>query len=100
LLIIFVRIKARPEKRKKLLQTLHSIVGHVRKESGCLDAGFYQHIENEEDFFVVKKWPALKDSEDHLRPDIFAIILGAASLTSRTPEIVMHTVSRSKELEA
>jgi quinol monooxygenase YgiN len=100
LVIIFVRINVKPEKRKELSQTLHSIVGQLRKESGCLHAGFYQSVENEKDFLVVEEWATQKDSDEHLRSDIFTVLLGAGSLMCRPPEIVIHPVNRSTELEA
>jgi quinol monooxygenase YgiN len=37
-------------------QTLLSIVEQVRKESECRQAGFYQDVENENDFLVVEEW--------------------------------------------
>ena len=90
----------RPEKRKELSQTLPSIVGQVRKQSGCLHSGFYRNGENEEDFLVVEEWATQKDWDDHLQSDIFTVLMGAGTLMHRPPEIVVHTVSHSKELEA
>jgi len=87
----------RPEKRKELSQTLQSIVGQVRKESGCLHAGCYQVVESETEFLVVEEWATQQDSEDHLRSDIFTVLMGAGSLMRRPPEIVVHSVSRSTE---
>lgn len=98
--IIFVKITVRPEKRKELTQTLHSIVEKVRKESGCLHSGFYQNVESETDFLVVEEWATRKDSDDHLQSDIFTVLMGAGSLMLRPPEIVIHTINRSRELEA
>jgi quinol monooxygenase YgiN len=89
----------RPEKRKELTQTLHSIVKQVRKENGCLHTGFYQDLANEEDFLVVEEWATQKDSDDHLRSDIFTIILGAGSLMLGPPEVIVHTVNHSTEYE-
>jgi quinol monooxygenase YgiN len=100
LVIIFLRIKVRPEKRKELSQTLLSIVEQVRKESGCLHTGFYQNVDSETDFLVVEEWASPKDSDDHLQSDIFAVLLGTGSLMHQPPEIVIHTVSHSSELEA
>jgi quinol monooxygenase YgiN len=71
----------------------------VRKEGGCLHAGFYQNVDNETDFLVVEKWASQKDSDDHLQSDIFAVLLGAGTLMRRPPEIMIHTVSGSTELE-
>ena len=90
----------RPEKRKELTQTLLSIVEQLRKESGCLHAGFYRNGENEEDFLVVEEWATQQDSDDHLRSDLFTVLMGAGTLMRRPPEIVIHTVSHSRELGA
>jgi quinol monooxygenase YgiN len=100
LVIIFIKINVRPEKRKELSQTLLSIVEQVRKERGCLHAGFYQSGENETDFLVVEEWETQKDSDDHLRSDLFTVLMGAGTLMHRPPEIIIHTVSHSSELEA
>ena len=90
----------RPEKRKELSQTLLSIVEQLRKESGCLHAGFYRNGENEEDFLVVEEWVTQQDSDDHLRSDLFTVLMGAGTLMRRPLEIVIHTVSHSRELGA
>jgi quinol monooxygenase YgiN len=100
LVIIFARIKARPEKRKELTQTLVSIVEQVRKESGCLHAGFCQDVDSETEFLVVEEWMTQKDADDHLQSEIFAVLLGAGTLMHRPQEIVVPTVSYSTELEA
>jgi quinol monooxygenase YgiN len=99
MVINFIRMNVRPEKRKELTQTLHSIVEQVKKESGCVHAGFYQDGENETDFLVLEEWATQKDSDDHLQSDIFTVLLGAGSLTVKPPEIMIHTVSRSTKLE-
>ena len=99
MIIILAKMFVRPEKRKELSQTLGSIVEQVRKESGCLDAGFYQNVESENDFLVVEEWATQKDSDDHLQSDIFTVLMGAASLMHRPPKIVIHTVDRSRELQ-
>ena len=99
MVIVFVKIKVRPEKRKELSQTLLSIVKQVRKESGCLHSGVFQGVDNEDDFLLVEEWATQKNSDDHLRSDIFTVILGAASLMHGPPEVVIHTVNRSTEFE-
>ena len=100
MVIIFIKMMVRPEKRKELSQTLLSIVEQVRKESGCLHAGFYQDVDNETEFLMVEEWATQKDADDHLRSDIFTVLLGAETLMRRPTEIVIHTVSSSSELGA
>jgi len=72
----------------------------VRKETGCLHAGFYQDIDNEYYFLVIKEWATQKDADDHLQSDFFTVLMGAGTLMHRPPEIVIHTVSHSTKLEA
>ena len=40
-----------------------------------------------------------KNLDDHQRFDIFTVLMGAGTLMHRPPEIVVHTVSGSTELE-
>jgi quinol monooxygenase YgiN len=89
----------RPEKRKEIQQTLIAIVEQVRMENGCLHSGFFQDVENEENFLLVAEWASRQDSDDHLRSDIFTVILGAGSLMRGPPEVVIQTVSHSTEFE-
>jgi quinol monooxygenase YgiN len=99
LILVFIKMKVKPEKRKELSQTLHSIVEKMRKESGCVHAGLYQDVENENDVFVIEEWETQEDSDNHLRSDIFTVLIGAKSLLRRPPEIMIHAVSHSSELE-
>jgi quinol monooxygenase YgiN len=92
-------MKVRPEKRKELWQTLQSIVAQIRKENGCVNSNFYQNAENENNIVLIEEWETQKTWDDHLRSDIFMILMGAGSLLSRPPEIMIHTVSHSSELE-
>jgi quinol monooxygenase YgiN len=97
--LAFIKMKVRPEKRKELWQTLQSIVAQIRKENGCVNSNFYQNAENENNIVLIEEWETQKTWDDHLRSDIFMILMGAGSLLSRPPEIMIHTVSHSSELE-
>ena len=98
--LAFNKMNVRPEKHKELLQTFQSIVAQMRKENGCVDSNFYQNSENENDFFLVEAWENRKTLDDHLRSVRFTVLMGARSLLSRPPEIMIHTVSNSSGLEA
>jgi quinol monooxygenase YgiN len=97
--LAFVKMNARPEKRKEILQTIQSIVAQMRKENGCVDSNFYQNAENENNFVLIEEWETRNALDDHLRSDIFTVLMGARSLLSRPPEVTIHTVSQSSELE-
>jgi quinol monooxygenase YgiN len=67
MILAFIKMNARPEKRKELWQTFQSIVAQMRKENGCLDSNFYQNAENETDRFLVETWENRKALDDHLQ---------------------------------
>ena len=100
MILAFIKMNVRPEKHKELLQTFQSIVSQMRKENGCVESNFYRNAENENDFFLVEAWENRKTLDDHLRSVRFTVLMGASSLLSRPPEIMIHTVSNSSELEA
>ena len=100
MILTFIKMNVRPEKRKELRQTIRSIVQEVRKENGCVDSTFYQNSENENDFFLFEEWENRQVLDDHLRSDGFTVLMGARSLLSRPPEIMIHSVSHSSGLEA
>ena len=100
MILTFIKMNVRPEKRKELRQTIRSIVQEVRKENGCVDSTFYQNSENENDFFLFEEWENRQVLDDHLRSARFTVLMGAKSLLSRPPEIMIHSVSHSSGLEA
>jgi quinol monooxygenase YgiN len=100
MILIFIKMNVRPEKRKELRQTIRSIVQEVRKENGCVDSTFYQNSENENDFFLFEEWENRQVLDDHLRSARFTVLMGARSLLSRPPEIMIHSVSHSSGFEA
>ena len=100
MILAFIKMNVRSEKHKELLQTFQSIVAQMRTENGCVDSNFYQNSENENDFFLVEAWENRKTLDDHLRSVRFTVLMGARSLLNRPPEIMIHTVSNSSELEA
>jgi quinol monooxygenase YgiN len=100
MILTFIKMNVRPEKRKELRQTIRSIVQEVRKENGCVDSTFYQNSENENDFFLFEEWENRQVLDDHLRSARFTVLMGARSLLSRPPEIMIHSVSHSSGLDA
>ena len=99
MILAFIKMNVLAKNRKELLQTIQSIVAQIRMGNGCVDSNFYRNAENENDFVLIETWETRKTLDDHLRSDIFTVMMGAASLLSRPPEIMIHTVSQSSELE-
>ena len=52
MILLIIRMKVLPEKRKELSQTIASLIGSLslRTEKGCLRCDFYQSMEDENEF--------------------------------------------------
>lgn len=82
-----IRMKARPEKRKELLQTVLALAGQTREEKGCECWNFYQDVEDENAFVLTQEWESQEDLDEHLRSDAFDVLLGGVNLLCDPPEI-------------
>ena len=52
MLLVKLEMKARPDKRKELLQTLLAWMGPAREAPGCMDCGFHLNMESEDRFIL------------------------------------------------
>ena len=98
MILAFVRMEVLPEKRKELRQTIHSIVSEMKTENGCTDSRYYQNIENENEFLLIGEWENRESLDDHLQSNRFTVLMGARSLMSQPPEIVIQMASQSSIL--
>ena len=94
------KISIPPEKRRELLQTLHSLMNRIRHEKGCVSYNFYQDVENENVFIHNGEWETQADLEKHLRSDKFGVLLGALNVLSDMPEIRFNTLAHTAGIEA
>lgn len=99
MILSIIEMNARPAKRKELLQTLHAIIQPIRTEKGCLKSSAHQDIENENIFSLLEEWTKQQDLDDHLRSDIFTVLLGAKNLLSEPLDIKFNVVSSTTGME-
>ena len=99
MVIVIVKMNVLPVKFLELKQTLLALSGPTREEKGCLSHSVFQDIENEDSFMLVGHWESLKDLDDHMGSDRFAVLIGTRSLLSCPPEITINKVSHSSESE-
>jgi quinol monooxygenase YgiN len=65
MILAIIEMKARPAKRKELLQTLHAIIQQIRNEKGCTKCSACQDIENENIFSLIEEWTTPQDIDNH-----------------------------------
>ena len=99
MILAIIEMNARPAKRKELLQTLHAVIQQIRKEKGCAKCSACQDIENENIFSLIEEWTTQQDIDNHLRSDIFTVLLGAKNLLNVPLEIRFNAVSSATGME-
>ena len=99
MILAILKMNSRPTKRKELLQTLHAVIQQIRKEKSCMKCSACQDIETENSFRLIEEWETQQDLDDHLRSDLFTVLLGAKNLLSEPLEIKFNMVSSTAGLE-
>jgi len=91
MILIMIRMKVFPEKRKELSQAIASLVGSIRREKGCTRCDFCFCAEDENELCLHGEWKSREDLDRHLRSELFKVLLGAMSLLKNPYELKFYT---------
>ena len=80
-----------PEKRNELHQTLVSLTGRIRTQSGCRRCDFCVSAEDENEFCLFEEWETRGDLATHLESNLFKVLLGSGSLLKSHHEMKLYT---------
>jgi quinol monooxygenase YgiN len=97
MILVIIRMRVPPEKRKELSQTIVSLIGSLRTEKGCLRCDFCQCVENENELRILEEWDTRKNLDCHLKSERFKVLRGAMNLLREPYEMVFHTVAAGKK---
>jgi quinol monooxygenase YgiN len=100
MILAIIEMNARPAKRKELLQTLHAIIQQIRNEKGLTKCSACQDIENKNIFSLIEEWTMQQDLDNHLRSELFTVLLGAKNIMSEPLDIKFNAVSSTTGMEA
>ena len=84
MILCFIKMEARPEKHRELIQTLISLNDDVRKVEGCLSHFSFKDLEGENNFSLIQTWDTQNNFEAFLGSDLFQVLKGAAVLLSES----------------
>ena len=96
MILVIIRMKVLPEKRKELSQTIASLIGPIRTEKGCLRCDFYRSMEDENKLHILEEWNTRENLNTHLDSERFRVLRGAMNLLQEPYEMVSHTVAAGK----
>jgi len=87
-------------KRMEVLQTIKTMLGIIRNESGCISCNCCVDAEDEFIIIFTQEWDTKDNLAAHLRSDQFTVLLGAMKLLSIEPEIRINTIAATSGAEA
>ena len=99
MILAMLEMTALPAKRKEFLQTVQAMIQKIRKEKGCIKCYACQDIEDENTFRLLEEWETQKDLDNHLRSDLFTVLLGVKNLLSEPLEINFTVGSSTTGME-
>ena len=99
MVIVIIKMNARPEKFFELKQSLLAMIEPTREEKGCLSHNIFQDVENDNDLSLIHTWQTRDDLHDYLRSDLYAVLIGTRYLLSRPPEILVNEVTQTSGWE-
>ncbi len=92
MIIVIIRMKALPEKRLELVQTMASLSGSIRVEAGCRSCEVCQDIVDRNRFFILEEWDTQEHLMAHLKSEHYRVFRGATTLLKEPYERKFHTV--------
>ena len=99
MILIIIRMKVIPEKRKELSKTIASLIGSIRTEKGCKRCDFCQSMEDENRLFLLEEWDTQENLMGYLKSGRFRVLRGAMNLLEEPYEMMFHTVFHPPGME-
>jgi quinol monooxygenase YgiN len=87
---VTISMNALPEKLKELQQVLVALVQSIRKTQGCNCCGFWCKVDDENELCLFEEWEGPEVLSDHLKSDLFKVLLGAKGLLRTSHEMKIY----------
>ncbi len=97
MILVIIRMRVLPEKRKELSQTIASLIALIRTEKGCQRCDFCQSMEDENELSLLEEWDTRENLNSHLKGERFRVLRGAMNLLQEPYEMTFHIVAAGKK---
>jgi quinol monooxygenase YgiN len=99
MIVVSLRVLVPPENRRELLQTIRSLLNPISNQTGCLGSHCYVEVGDNAAVCLIEEWETQTDMDNHMRSDIFAVLLGALNLLKGRSEIEFKVLSLQAGIE-
>jgi quinol monooxygenase YgiN len=100
MIVVRITMNVIPEKQKELAQTLFSMIGPMEKEAGCLSYALFRNMGDKNLLNRLEEWQTRIGFDQHLRSEMFGVLLGTKSLRTEPHGIHLYTIHQSEGIEA
>ncbi|MCF8028009.1 MAG: antibiotic biosynthesis monooxygenase [Desulfobacteraceae bacterium] len=100
MIIVRISMQVLAEKQKEVLQTLLSLMAPMEKEPGCLGYALLSDIKDKNTLYVLEEWESRQKLNNHLKSDLFGVLLGIKSLLRQPHGIRIYTVEKAEGMNA
>ncbi|MCF8111513.1 MAG: antibiotic biosynthesis monooxygenase [Desulfobacteraceae bacterium] len=100
MIIVRISIQALAEKQKEVMQTLLSLMVRLERETGCLSYALLSDIKDKNTLYVLEEWENRQKLDNHLKSDLFGVLLGIKSLLRQPHGIRIYTVEKAEGMNA
>ncbi|MFI5396838.1 MAG: putative quinol monooxygenase [Candidatus Binatia bacterium] len=99
MIVFTMRVTARPEKRREMLQALRSLLGPMSVQPGCLRCRLYQDADDEDVLTWIEEWESREQLDRHVRSTEYRTLLSVMDLSTVQPEVRFNTVVQTAGME-
>ncbi len=92
MILVIMRMTALSEKCLELAQTMASLSGSIRLETGCRRCEVCQDIVDRNRFFILEEWDTQEHLMAHLKSEHYRVFRGATTLLKEPYKRTLHTV--------
>ena len=100
MIIVRISIQVLAEKQKEVMQTLLSLMVPMERETGCLSYALLSDIKDKNTLYVLEVWETRQKLDNHLKSDLFGVLLGLKSLLRQPHGIRIYTVEKVEGMRA
>ena len=97
--IASLRIKVSSRRLHDVQEIMHSIVGLIKGQPGCISCRFYRNINSPQEIFVITEWQSEAYLDRYIATEEYRKFLALIDISEEQPEVKFHTVSKISGLE-
>ena len=91
MILMTIRMKVFPEKRKELMQALESLANSIKVQKGCKRCEICVSADDQNEFYLIGEWENQNELDIHLRSELFKVLMGAMNLLKDPQEIRFYS---------